>query len=786
MTRKRTVLYTCALALLAGCTADSVPSSHSRTVLTAFVPETKTVLQGTDVLWCSGDRIAVNSLVSDALVLDSPAPNATFSIEGLLSNPLESLYPASFYKDASTITLPGTQAYMAGTFASGTVPMAAYTTEGLNLAFKHLGCIVKLTLRKGPDAHDIKYVELRGNAGEQLSGDFSIDYAGCSLSTITSKDEDKAIRLEVNSPQSSSLDLYICVPARTFSEGFTIKVCDTAGHYMTKSKTSAVSLEAGHIHPMAAFDFVPTGTELSSGIEDVYTDLTEKSGYPFMGIVSSGGMPLEGVAVSDGVNVTKTNEYGQYWLQRPAAETDFILLSTPGGYVTTRSGILPMNWAVPDKDATEVQRFDFELTPADQSRYHLLVFADMHLSARNPSAEAFSTSGLGLDFDQFRVYKDYINTIAASLDAPVYGVNLGDMTQKQYWDKGGDFPDYLAAFTAGFPVYSVIGNHDHDHTQDSDYAAAERYRSYLGPTYYSFNIGTQHYVAIDNMQFYVDAEGKHNTDYYTVVLDSQQLSWLEKDLAAAPESTTDYVLLTHCPIRQISSTGEGAGTKTTSSYVMRDAASVIALFGETKKLTILSGHSHVMSSFRFASSRISQYVHTSVCGSWWYSPLCHDGTPASMHHYTFAGDSFDRELLPLATGYRDRRYRVYSEGITTRSGYICPKDDGYPAAKTAEDDRSTYPAAVNLDLYEWQPSWTVKVWENGVEGVCYPVDRVDFDYRDLCDNGTEPYEKYSWLSAVRSLHNIQYQPSALGSSVTFKVYDDSGSLKYSIDNIIVK
>ena len=118
--------------------------------------------------------------------------------------------------------------------------------------------------------------------------------------------------------------------------------------------------------------------------------------------------------------------------------------------------------------------------------------------------------------------------------------------------------------------------------------------------------------------------------------------------------------------------------------------------------------------------------------------------------------------------------------------FLSIKDDGYPAAKTAEDDRSTYPAAVNLDLYEWQPSWTVKVWENGVEGVCYPVDRVDFDYRDLCDNGTEPYEKYSWLSAVRSLHNIQYQPSALGSTVTFKVYDDSGSLKYSIDNIIVK
>lgn len=768
-------------AMAAGCNAEELPESNSRvTVLHATTSDTKTTLDGDSVLWCDGDIICVNGFLSDPLELESPSATADFTINGVLGDEKKALYPASRYKNATVVTLPATQSYSEETFASGTVPMVAYTASGSNLSFKQLSCLLKLTVKKASDTHIIKYIEFRGNDGEQVCGDFTVDYANATLTGTSDATADKAIRLSANTAiTAEGTVFYLAIPGRTFEHGFTIKVADEAGHFMTKSKATSTDLEAGHIHPMAAFEFIPTGTELSGGADFV--------DYPFTGTVSCGGVPLEGVAVSDGVHVTKTDANGRYWLDRAPSETDFILLSTPSGYETTRSGILPMNWAVVDKEATGTQEFNFELKAVDQSSYKLYVFADMHLTGRNTPA--------GAEFTQFSAYNTYINSLAGAETVPVYGVNLGDMTQKEYWDKGGSFDAYLEAFTPAFPVYSVIGNHDHDHKQTTDYAAAAEYREALGPTYYSFNIGAQHYIVIDNMVFDgtdTDEDGVFNeVDDYTTVLDALQTAWMEKDIAAAPESTTDYVLLTHCPISEMYTEGEGTSTKTHPRYVMRGGKSVMGLFGTEKRITVLSGHSHMMSSFRFYGSKATQYVHTSTCGTAWYSSLCHDGSPASMHRYTFSGSAQSREMVPLDySTYGSRRYRLYASGITTQSGYIRPRDDGYgAAAKAEENNRSSYPIAVNLDLYEWQPSWTVKVFENDVEqeGQCYPVARVDFDHRDMCDNGTIPVTSSTkWLSSIRTLHTIQYRPSATGVNVRFEVYDQNDNLKYSIPNTLVQ
>lgn len=496
-----------------------------------------------------------------------------------------------------------------------------------------------------------------------------------------------------------------------------------------------------------------------------------------MGLVTCDGTPIEGVTVSDGVNVTKTDRSGRYYLQGPASSTDFILMSTPGGYETESSGIIPLNFARADKNAAGVQRFDFELKAVDQSSYNLLVFSDMHLENRNPSTESASTSTRGLDFDQFKECMEFSNSYATDLPGPVYGINLGDATNSYRWySSGASFEQYLEAMTTSFPVYNIIGNHDHDHKTSTDYEAGARYRKWLGPTYYSFNIGTQHYIAVDNMI----CDDGDNSSNYTIELDSMQLSWMEKDIEAAPDSTTDFVLLCHVPIASLQQSGGVWVARPRMSNM--DAA--LDLFGQ-RKVTVLSGHTHQMSSCRIRDN-VMQYCHNAICGTWYYTLLCSDGSPASVYHYKFSSESFRRQMLPWGHEWSGRKWKVYSSGITSRSGYVQPLSDDYESTKTAEDDRSVYPPAVNLNLYEWQPDWTVTVYEDGVQGSCSPVWRVDLDHRDLCDSGVIRYKDQSWCQSTRTPHTIQYVPKKIGSLVSFQIKDENGNPKYMIDNIRVQ
>ena len=51
------------------------------------------------------------------------------------------------------------------------------------------------------------------------------------------------------------------------------------------------------------------------------------------------------------------------------------------------------------------------------------------------------------------------------------------------------------------PFFYVIGNHDLDLNVRSNEHARITYKSYYGPTYYSFNRGDIHYVVLDDIFF---------------------------------------------------------------------------------------------------------------------------------------------------------------------------------------------------------------------------------------------------------------------------------------------
>lgn len=258
-----------AALLFAGCAKENFvePQVSGKTVLTAGI-QTKTLMQNdAEVLWTNGDVINVNGVNSAALAITEPSATAEFTFDAVLEHPYKAVFPASIYKDAATVTLPATQAYAEGTFAQTAAPMAAYLAEGSNLGFKNLANVVKLTVKAGADTDKIAYVEFKGNAGEQVAGDFAIDFATMALTPASTADADKVVRLSIAKELTAEgVAMYIAVPAQNYSAGFTVKVVDQQGHSMEKSKASGVELAAGQVYELPAFEFAPTATKLEAEI----------------------------------------------------------------------------------------------------------------------------------------------------------------------------------------------------------------------------------------------------------------------------------------------------------------------------------------------------------------------------------------------------------------------------------------------------------------------------------------------------------------------------------------
>ncbi len=264
----------------AACSNEMVnaPEATEGTVLTAgFAPEavagseqTKTVLENDNtVKWTAGDRITVNGTVSKVAEIDETGVTAKFSFDEMLNAPYSAVFPSAIYKDAGTVTLPAVQTWKEGSFAAAAAPMCAYMTGGgTKLSFSHLCSVVKLTVNKpSSDAEKFSCIEFSGNAGEQICGDFAIDYESGSLTPSgEGNDAEKKIRYDVdwNIAADAAVVAYIVVPAGEYPKGFTVKIQDKQGRVMTKS-SSAKTLKRGAVHEMPELNFVQTGTE--TGVE---------------------------------------------------------------------------------------------------------------------------------------------------------------------------------------------------------------------------------------------------------------------------------------------------------------------------------------------------------------------------------------------------------------------------------------------------------------------------------------------------------------------------------------
>lgn len=233
-------------------------------------PLTKTYMGPSDagsrkVYWSNGDQIAVNGTASDPLAgLEGDNQKAAFSFTTLPPAPYKLLYPAGIFTDDSHVTLPDFQTYKDGNFADGMFPMAGYAVDAEGLGLNYLCAVLKISVLQasGADADTDQLVAVRFKGGndEQVKGLFSIDYEQPGLSSASSADADKEVKV-VHSDATSVTEpatFFLVVPAGSYTNGFELTVQDAKGHFMKQSKQGAVTLVAGKLYNLAEFAFVPT------------------------------------------------------------------------------------------------------------------------------------------------------------------------------------------------------------------------------------------------------------------------------------------------------------------------------------------------------------------------------------------------------------------------------------------------------------------------------------------------------------------------------------------------
>lgn len=489
---------------------------------------------------------------------------------------------------------------------------------------------------------------------------------------------------------------YVCPIVNTSSDSFTVRLADgcETGYYKVFVKRDARKKSFGRIY--------------INIVEDI--DFKPDAGTTVYGIVSSAGVGVENVVVSDGAEVTVTNEKGIYQL-KSAKKWGYVFISVPSGYEVPSVGVLPQFHRALKNSADVVERADFKLEKVDgQDSYKIFMLGDMHLANR--------TGDLG-QFAQFT--SDLTDYMTRHKGEKMYALTLGDMTWDLYWYSNSYyFPQYLNTINSqikNLQIFHTMGNHDNDFQTRSDYDAAVKYVDQICPTYYSFNIGKVHYVVMDDIDCSsYDGSTSRN---YVKSLSAEQLDWLAKDLSHVAK-TTPVVVAMHAQVFYPTTSGfkiDHDPVNTLRLFDILDGYTVRFVTGHTHKLFNVTPDAPIVDGHNFR-----EYNSGSVCASWWWSgnltPGIHigtDGTPGGYGIWDVTGTDF--QCLYKSTGwpeeYQFRSYDLNNVHFSMADVPLMPSDISASVKNAYMQYVNAYPQnndnEVLINIWNWNSDWTLSV-----------------------------------------------------------------------------
>jgi hypothetical protein len=371
-----------------------------------------------------------------------------------------------------------------------------------------------------------------------------------------------------------------------------------------------------------------------------------------------------GVAVSDGLEVTRTARDGSFELLS-SGDRDFVRLSVPAGYRVPRN---PTGTArlyapiAPDARGEMTASFELERLDVSDESHALFLLADIQTEDAQEMA-----------WFHEQTVPDVQATLRGLGSPEAFGIAAGDIM----FDNLALYPDFERGVSRmGIPFFQVVGNHDLDQRSVTDDDSTATFTRLFGPRYYSFERGAVHYVVLDDVFW-------HGAGYLGY-LGSDQLRWLANDLRGV-EAGRPVIVATHIPVLGSRHLRQGERTPSTGISVANRQALYRLL--EPYRAHILTGHTHENEHVFEAGTH--EHVSAAVCGAWWSGPICGDGAPSGYSVYEVRGEEVTWRYKPTGQGF-DHQLRVYRRGADP-----------------------TAPGEIVANVWDWDRDWRVVWLEDG-------------------------------------------------------------------------
>lgn len=441
------------------------------------------------------------------------------------------------------------------------------------------------------------------------------------------------------------------------------------------------------------------------------------------GIVRSGDEKLSGVIVTDGVNFTKTKKNGKFSFEIKD-NAEFVYIVTPAGYVADWASGVPAFY-----QAAEGQnKFVFDLLKTKGGdNYSIVAIADPQ-TQNERHFKKFSGKPLN-DLSE--------TTKALSQEAVTVGLVLGDIC----WDSLPFQELYKQEIIrTGVPFYPVVGNHDHEREAKGDLAATAVYRKNLGPENYAFWLGKDLVIALDNIIY--DTQKIYEEGY------AAHVQAFVKGLLKQIPSDTPLYIAQHCPLY-----------KWFYDFRIKNANDFLDIV-RGHKVTFISGHTHINNYLEYEKN-ITEHNVAALCGSWWVTDHCNDGTPRGYKVFN----------------KRDGKLKWYYKSVDY------DKDCQVEFFKMGQ--APGHPNSIIANVWDYDPSWKIEWFEDG-----RPMGKMErvIDYSSLyikeinevyADKGKEtPRYKFPRLNN----HYFAATPGQYAKNVTVSVKNGEGkSWIYNFD-----
>lgn len=324
---------------------------------------------------------------------------------------------------------------------------------------------------------------------------------------------------------------------------------------------------------------------------------------------------LQGVSVSNGVEVVQTDEKGGYTL--PVKDDNIIFVIKPAGYsvpvdqdnhpkfyyIHKPQGAPALKYAGASPTGKLPKSIDFPLTAVNEpSTFSAFIFGDPQ--AYTPDEISFFKKGV---VDEAKLRK-----------GPLFGISLGDLVG----DNLSLHPEYKQTIgQMGLPWYNVIGNHDMNYDVESDSLSDEGFEKMFGPANYAFNVGNAHFLVLDDVLYPHPTTGKG----YQGGFRKEQLDFIENNLRFVPKDKL-IVLAFHIPLNP----------ENNASFRMEDRQRLFDLLADYPHTLSLSAHTHFQQQNYYTAAHgwkgqkpHHEYNVGTTSGDWYSGVLNEAGVPVS-------------------------------------------------------------------------------------------------------------------------------------------------------------